>query len=71
MFVERAHWAFRHPANAESVAQVRYGAGTLPVTDDPPRDRISLPSFPRPTEELLEQYVAAFHKVARQAAQML
>jgi perosamine synthetase len=71
MFVERAHWAFQHPANAESVAQVRYGAGTLPVTDDPPRDRISLPNFPRPTEELLDRYVAAFHKVARQAAQLL
>ena len=71
LFVERAHWAFHHPANAQSVAQARYGAGALTVTDDPPRDRISLPNFPRPTKELLEQYVAAFHKVARNAAQLL
>jgi hypothetical protein len=71
MFVERAHWAFHHPANAESVARVRYGAGELPVTDNPPRDRISLPAFPRPTPELLDQYVAAFHKVVRNAAQLL
>jgi dTDP-4-amino-4,6-dideoxygalactose transaminase len=71
LFVERAHWAFQHPANAESVGRVRYGAGTLPVTDDPPRDRISLPAFPRPTKELLDQYVAAFHKVARNAARLL
>ena len=53
------------------MARVRYGAGALPVTDNPPRDRISLPNFPRPTPELLEQYVAAFHKVARNAARLL
>jgi perosamine synthetase len=71
LFVERAHWAFQHPANAESVGRARYGAGTLPVTDDPPRGRISLPAFPRPTKELLDQYVAAFHKVARNAARLI
>jgi perosamine synthetase len=71
MFVERAHWAFHHPANAESVARVRYGPGTLPVTDTPPADRISLPAFPRASRELLDQYVAAFRKVARHAAELL
>ncbi|MBI3972105.1 MAG: DegT/DnrJ/EryC1/StrS family aminotransferase [Chloroflexi bacterium] len=71
MFVERVHWAFHHPANAASVAGARYGLGALPVTDNPPRDRISLPNFPRPTKELLDQYVAAFHKVARNAGQLL
>ena len=71
MFVERAHWAFRHPANAESVARAAYGAGTLPVTDDPPADRISVPAFPRASRELLDQYVAAFHKVARNASRLL
>jgi dTDP-4-amino-4,6-dideoxygalactose transaminase len=71
LFLERAHWAFQHPANAESVARARYGVGALPVTDNPPRDRISLPNFPRPTPELLEQYVAAFHKVARNAVRLL
>ena len=71
MFVDRVHWAFRHPANAESVAHAHYGQGALPVTDHPPRDRISLPNYPRPTGELLDQYVAAFHKVARHAAELL
>jgi dTDP-4-amino-4,6-dideoxygalactose transaminase len=71
LFLERAHWAFQHPANAESVARARYGVGALPVTDNPPRDRISLPNFPRPTPELLEQHVDAFHKVARNAARLL
>lgn len=71
MFVERAHWAFHHPANAESVASVRYGPGTLPVTDHPPTDRLSLPAFPRASRELLDQYVEAFHKVARNAGHLL
>ncbi|HEV2126746.1 MAG TPA: hypothetical protein VGW38_28645, partial [Chloroflexota bacterium] len=71
MFVERVHWAFQHPANAETLSHVQYGAGTLPMTDDPPRDLISLPNFPSPTPELLDQYVAAFHKVARNASQLL
>jgi perosamine synthetase len=70
VFLERAHWAFQHPANAASVASVRYGPGTLPATDEPPRDRITLPSFPSPTKALLDQYIAAFHKVARNAGQL-
>jgi dTDP-4-amino-4,6-dideoxygalactose transaminase len=70
MFVERAHWAFGHPANAETLERVRYGLGTLPVTEHPPTDRISLPNFPRPTPELLDQYVAAFRKVARDAGRL-
>jgi dTDP-4-amino-4,6-dideoxygalactose transaminase len=64
MFTERLHRAFEHPANAESVGRVRYGPGTLPVTDNPPGDRITLPQLPRPTEALLDQYVEAFRKVA-------
>jgi dTDP-4-amino-4,6-dideoxygalactose transaminase len=71
LFVERAHWAFAHPANAASVAQVRYGEGTLPVTEHPPADRIGVPAFPRPTAELLAQYAAAFQKVARHAGELL
>ena len=71
MFVEHAHWAFQHPANAASVAHTRYGPGTLPVTDSPPRDRITLPAFPRPTPELLDQYVGAFRKVVEHAADLL
>ena len=70
VFLEQAHWAFQHPANAASVAGVRYGSGTLPTTDEPPRNRITLPSFPSPTKALLDQYIAAFHKVARNAGQL-
>lgn len=70
MFTERKHWAFEHPANAESMKHVRYGSGALPVTDAPSRDRITLPSMPRPTQELLDQYVEAFRKVAVNAASL-
>jgi hypothetical protein len=49
---------------------VRYGSGALPVTDAPSRDRITLPSMPRPTQELLDQYVEAFRKVAVNAASL-
>lgn len=71
MFTERAHWAFDHPANAESMARVKYGEGTLPVTESPPADRISVPAFPRASRDLLDQYVEAFHKVARNASRLL
>ena len=67
VFTEQAHWAFQHPANAESVARVRYGLGTLPVTENPPRNRINLPTFPRADQALLDQYVEAFRKVAENA----
>lgn len=71
MFVERRHWAFDHPANAESMRRVRYGPGELPVTESPPVDRITLPQLPRPTQELLDQYVEAFRKVAVHAGELL
>jgi perosamine synthetase len=71
VFVERAHWAFRHPANEASVAATAYGKGTLPITENPPADRISVPAFPRPNDALTDAYVAAFQKVARNAAQLL
>jgi perosamine synthetase len=67
MFTERAHPAFHHPANAESMARVRYGPGTLPVTEAPPRNRINLPTFPRADHALLDQYVEAFRKVVLHA----
>jgi perosamine synthetase len=70
MFVERKHWAFEHPANAESVKNVQYGQGQLPVTDNPSMDRIDLPLLPRPTSELLDQYIEAFRKVAVNAASL-
>ena len=71
LFVERKHWAFEHPANAEAAAHVQYGPGTLPVTEDPPVNRVSLPRFTQPTPELLDQYVAAFRKVAANAGGLL
>ena len=71
LFVERKHWAFEHPDNAESAARVRYGPGTLPITEDPPVNRVSLPRLTQPTPELLDQYVAAFRKVAANASALL
>lgn len=70
VFTDLKHWAFKHPANAESVRNVEYGEGQLPVTDDPPKDRIDLPLLPRPTQELLDQYIEAFRKVAVNAASL-
>jgi len=71
LFTERAHWAFHHPANAASMARVRYGPGTLPVTEHPPHNWVSIPAFPRAGRDLLDQYIAAFHKVAAQAPALL
>lgn len=70
MFTERKHWAFEHPANADSMRNVQYGQGQLPVTDDPPMNRLDLPLLPRPTTELLDQYIEAFRKVAVNAASL-
>ena len=71
LFVEHRHWAFEHPDNAESTARVQYGAGTLPVSDNPPVNRITLPRLPHPTQELLDQYVTAARKVATHAGELL
>ncbi len=71
LFVERKHWAFEHPANAAAAAHVEYGPGTLPITEDPPVNRVSLPRLTQPTPELLDQYVAAFRKVAANAGELL
>jgi dTDP-4-amino-4,6-dideoxygalactose transaminase len=71
LFVERAHPAFHHPANAESVASVRYCPGTLPVTENPPQDRIMLPTFPNARRALLDQYIAAFRKVVEHAGDLV
>jgi hypothetical protein len=70
IFTERDHPAFHHPANAESMAQVRYGPGTLPVTEAPPGNRINLPTFPRADRNLLDQYVEAFRKVVAHADEL-
>jgi perosamine synthetase len=48
------------------------GPGTLPVTEDPesPPNTLMLPSFTRPADELIAQYVHAFEKVAAQADEL-
>ncbi len=48
------------------------GPGTLPVTEDPesPINTLMLPSFTRPADELIAQYVHAFEKVPAQADQL-
>lgn len=71
LFAERRHWAFEHPANRESLSSVTYGDGTLPVTEDLPVNRISFPNLPRPSRELLDQYVEAFRKVAVHASDLM
>jgi perosamine synthetase len=70
LFTELAHPAFLHPANAEILKRIRYGPGTLPVTDNPPRNRITLPTFPQAGRELLDQYIAAFRKVVVHAGEL-
>lgn len=70
IFTERSHPAFQHPANVEIIARVAYGPGTLPVTDNPPRNRIALPTFPQAGRELLDQYIAAFRKVVMHAGEL-
>ncbi len=71
MFTEQNHWAFEHPENRESLSSVTYGEGTLPVTEHLPVDRISFPNMPRPSRELLDQYVEAFRKVAVHASDLM
>ena len=71
MFVEKAHWAFEHPANAETMSNIEYGEGTLPAAEDPLVNVVSLPRIPRPTDELLDQYVEAFRKVAVNAGELV
>jgi len=53
-------------------AHMASGPGTLPVTEDPesPDDTLMLPSFTRPADELIAQYVKAFAKVAAQADEL-
>ncbi len=48
------------------------GPGKLPVTEDPesPSNTLMLPSFSRPADELIAQYVHAFKKVSAQADQL-
>lgn len=52
---------------------INSGPGMLPVTEDPesPNDTLMLPSFTRPADELIAQYVQAFEKVADQAAELV
>ena len=52
--------------------KITSGPGTLPVTEDPesPPDTLMLPSFSRPADELIAQYVQAFEKVAAQADEL-
>lgn len=52
-----------------NATKVDYKNVTLPVTEDPevPYDTIQLPSFTRPADELIDQYVAAFDKIATNA----
>lgn len=71
LFVERKHWAYDHPANADSLGNLAYGEGTLPVSEQPTDDRFRIPTFPHASRELLDQYIGAFQKVARHVSDLL
>lgn len=53
----------------ENATKVDYSDVSLPVTEDPevPYDTIKVPSFTRPAGDLIDQYVAAFDKIATNA----
>ena len=52
--------------------KIDYTNVVLPVTEDPevPYDRIMLPSFTRPADDLIDQYMNAFDKVATHARRL-
>ena len=52
--------------------EIDYTRVTLPVTEDPevPYDTIQLPSFTRPADELIGQYVRAFEKIGANARRL-
>lgn len=52
--------------------EIDYTRVTLPVTEDPevPYDTIQLPSFTRPADELIGQYVRAFEKIGANAERL-
>lgn len=55
-----------------NVTRVDYSSVVLPVTEDPeiPHSTIRVPSFTRPADELIEQYVSAFAKIADHKEQL-
>ena len=55
-----------------NVTKIDYSSVVLPVTEDPeiPYNSIRLPSFTRPADELIDQYAAAFAKVAAHAGKL-
>ena len=55
-----------------NVTRIDYRNVVLPVTEDPeiPYNTIRVPSFTRPADELIDQYIAAFAKVAAHADQL-
>lgn len=55
-----------------SAPEIDYTRVTLPVTEDPevPYDTIQLPSFTRPADELIGQYVRAFEKIGANARRL-
>jgi hypothetical protein len=51
--------------------EVKYEAGDLPNSENPRQDLFTIPAFPRPSKELLEQYIEAFKKVTENAQELL
>ena len=55
-----------------NATKIDYTNVVLPVTEDPevPYDRIMLPSFTRPADDLIDQYAKAFDKVSTHAGRL-
>ncbi len=68
LFQERNHPAFTRP---EIKREVRYEAGDLPNSENPRRDLLTIPAFPRASKALLDQYINAFWKVTENAHELV
>lgn len=68
IFRERNHPAFTRP---EVKRDVKYEEGDLPNSENPRQDLFTIPAFPNPSRELLDQYIEAFRKVTENAGELL
>jgi len=68
IFRERNHPAFTRP---EVKREVKYEEGDLPNSENPRQDLFTIPAFPTPSNQLLDQYIEAFKKVTENAEELL
>ena len=68
VFQERNHPAFTRPKNKR---EVTYQKGDLLVSESPREDLFTIPVFSISNKALLDQYIAAFRKVATHVAELI